>query len=229
MKNKLASFFYSLEIVHSNKTTPILYWVLYCIATFQTFFTLHVEGTPLFFGLSRKIVSPQLVLSESGAFAYLAVMFGFQMVSAIFLLILTRRSTMPRSNTIQMFAKVLFWTSFVNYTINIEFVSGFEDESLKYISMAMSTALFVYNSLLFNFTLNSKRTWGINQMFAIDLLRISCMWMNGSRVIIVIVMVIFLLVSTMVGFFRPIYLLSRHNRFAQFTTALNILFATIIL
>ena len=88
--------------------------------------------------------------------------------------------------------------------------------------MVMSTLLFFFNALLFNFTLGCNRIWGMNQLFAIDLLRLMCILANGNRILIVMVMVVYLMVSIGVGFFRPVYLLSAQNKYAQMIAAISV-------
>lgn len=73
-----------------------------------------------------------------------------------------------------------------------------------------------------NFTFSCKRIWPINQLLIFDLLRIGILWTNGSyKILQIIVLIAFLVFSTCMTFFRPIFHLTSQNKFVQFIFAIS--------
>lgn len=73
-----------------------------------------------------------------------------------------------------------------------------------------------------NFTFSCKRIWPINQLLIFDLLRIEILWTNGSyKILQIIVLIAFLVFSTCMTFFRPIFHLTSQNKFVQFIFAIS--------
>lgn len=207
MNKQLSSFFYSLEILYSTNSHPKLFWALYIISTVQTFLALSINQTSIIFPQSRTIATLHSLVPESSLFAYLIAMFGFQLLSYISIACLAKRNNILKSNLAQIFLKILFFLSLINHTVNLPLACGFDSTQFRIPSMVICIIFFILNSSLFNFTLASNRIWGLNQMFVLDLMRLACV-LAYEKKMIVIVMVIYLLASILVTFFRPVYLLS---------------------
>lgn len=157
-------------------------------------------------------------------------MIGLQLAGIAALMYLAKNGNVRKSNFIDFFIGFLFWNSFLNFTINFSVCDGFSKTVFKTISIVGFSLLFLVNLLLFNCTLNSKRTWLANQMLIVDILRFLLLWTNGNKVLLIMCLVLYLMASSGVIFFRPIFHLSSQNRFSQIVVSLtlSLLFISIV-
>jgi len=129
---------------------------------------------------------------------------------------------MPTSHFVNLILKLLFWASFINYSLNLCFLHGFQDTTFKNVGITLYSLIFLSNLTLFNFTLKSKRIWAVNQLLVLDLLRLASVWVNGSKPLIVILLSIYLLVSGSVMILRPIFHLSKQNKVAHYLVSFSL-------
>jgi hypothetical protein len=157
-------------------------------------------------------------------------MIGSQLAGIATLMYLAKNGNVRKSNFIDFFMGFLFWNSFINFTINCSVCDGFNNTVFKTISIVGFSLLFLVNVLLFNCTLNSKRTWLFNQMLVVDILRLLLLWINGNKVLLIMCLVLYFMASFGVIFFRPIFHLSSQNRFSQMIVSLtlSLLFISIV-
>lgn len=149
-------------------------------------------------------------------------MIGLQLAGSVILAYLGKNGNVRKSNFAGILMNLLFWVCFLNFTLNLTICDGFKDSAFKTASIVVYSLVFFANLVLVNCTLNSRRIWIVNQMLMVDLLRLLMLWTNGNKVLLVICLVLYFLVSIGVVFFRPVFHLSSHNRFAQMLTSLSL-------
>lgn len=89
--------------------------------------------------------------------------------------------------------------------------------------------MYILNIILFNFTLSAKRVWGINQMLMLDVLKILLLWTNGSKVLIILCLSGYLLVSIPEIVLRPVFHLSSQNKYFQLIISFSLYFSVLTL
>lgn len=125
-----------------------------------------------------------------------------------FLVFRNYRTKVKKSAFENFLIKTVFYLSFINFTINVNFLASFSSQSYKIVVFLLFGVCFLLNILIHNFTLGSKRIWGLNALFMVDFLRIFIVFADRNQVFIIMCLAFVLVTLSLIIYFRPIFHLS---------------------
>lgn len=158
-------------------------------------------------------------------FAFLIICAILEILLVTFLIFRNYRTKVRKSVFEKILIKIVFHLSFINYTINVNFLASFSSQSYKILVFLLFGVCFLLNILIHNFTLGSKRIWGLNALFMVDFLRIAIAFADKNQVFTIMCLTIFSVSLSLNIYFRPIFHLSSQNNLAMTVIALNLFFS----
>ena len=126
-----------------------------------------------------------------------------------------------------MVLTLLFYLTLFNFTYGMDFAYNINKNSYRTAAIFIYTVGYIISIGIMNCSFNSKRIWQVNQLLVLDILRLVLLWTNGSKILILICLFLYLMVSALVIILRPIFHNSTYNYVTHILVSLSLSLAMI--